>query len=153
MILFLRMLFASSADREREQFLRAGVSQLYYLILKLFDIAAVHQKAFVNPHKKVFRKVALLFTDFAIHFKNLAVFVVDDQLAFIRFDVDNILHLHFNHFSVLRNLKDIMRGTILRHAASKFFLKKLCIQRLQQKLKGVQMQRRSNIFCVARNKD
>ena len=33
MILFLRMLFASSADREREQFLRTGVSQLYHLIL------------------------------------------------------------------------------------------------------------------------
>ena len=30
---------------------------------------------------------------------------------------------------LLANLKDIMRGTILRHAASKFFLKKLCIQR------------------------
>ena len=36
MILFLRMLFASSADWKIEQFLRAGVSQLYHLILKLF---------------------------------------------------------------------------------------------------------------------
>ena len=60
-----------------------------------------------------------------INFRYHRRFFWDDQLAFIRFDVDNILHLHFNHFSVLRNLKDIMRGTILRHAASKFFLKKL----------------------------